>query len=579
MEGRAANFEQTLAHFRSALRNAMYVAVDMELTGCDLPGEPDTYSDSAAERMRKLCRIAERHVPIQLGLTLVAREGEHFRCSTYNFYMFPHEDPEGQGTSFSCRPSALRFNAGHQMDFNAWINEGVSYMTREDEARYLGNPRFAVDAAHEQRAGLLRLWEAMCDAHIPLVVHSPLDLFFLLSSFERRRLPGDNPRGLAALVKQCFPCVFDTAYLHGLIGGFGNMKLTHFLEEARLLHEQRAWHGELPPISFLLERETAERYGNGQVAAHEAGYDSLATAQLYAYLIALAPDRVREGVNRLFLYQSVECLDLDRAEAAGAVGSCVFIPARETARVARLPASSAGSAVRALASRGLEYRRMDASHLLVVVRAPSDDAEATLAEVSSELGGDILRWLSLDQWRAHARRCDAHEGAVARTSPRATCPPEGPAKSASRAVSSMPAKGKALAWLDGSAEPRFTGAIKSYNPASGFGFVDCAATFAKFHRDVFLHHSQLGDCELGQQVTFEVALNDRGQPQAKAVRPLETDDGLARRLLAALCHKPGNRAEIHDGTTGYSSDVESNRGGSTPSFTSDSAPSTSPASS
>lgn len=354
-------------------------------------------------------------------------------------------------------------------------------------------------------------------------------------------------------MKQCFPCVFDTAYLHGLVGGFGSLSLTKFLEDARLRHEQSARDGELPPISFLLDGETAARYGSGQAAAHEAGYDSLATAQLYAYLITLSPDRVLQGINRLFLYQSVECLDLDRAEAAGAVGSCIFDPARETARVAKVPRSSAGAAVRALAARGVEHRRMDASHLLVVVRSTGRDAEALLAEVSSELG-QAVRWLSLDQWRAHARR-RASDEEVSKAAPCGTRVGEAPrATSAARPE----AGSRALAWLGGS-EPLFAGAIKSYNPASGFGFIDCAATFAKFHRDVFLHHSQIGDCELGQQISFEVALNDRGQPQARDVRPVETDDGMARRLLAELCQKPG--ADVHVCTTrgsggGYSSDVD-----------------------
>ena len=46
------------------------------------------------------------------------------------------------------------------------------------------------------------------------------------------------------------------------------------------------------------------RYGSKNDLAHEAGFDSLVTAQLYAYLRAISPAQVREAANRLFLYKS-----------------------------------------------------------------------------------------------------------------------------------------------------------------------------------------------------------------------------------------------------------------------------------
>ena len=50
---------------------------------------------------------------------------------------------------------------------------------------------------------------------LPLIVHCPLDLFFVLAAFERRRLPKEDPRELARLVRRCFKVVYDTAHLHG----------------------------------------------------------------------------------------------------------------------------------------------------------------------------------------------------------------------------------------------------------------------------------------------------------------------------------------------------------------------------
>ena len=55
------------------------------------------------------------------------------------------------------------------------------------------------------------------------------------------------------------------------------------------------------------------RYGSKNDLAHEAGFDSLVTAQLYAYLRAISPAQVREAANRLFLYKSGSVLKAFRA--------------------------------------------------------------------------------------------------------------------------------------------------------------------------------------------------------------------------------------------------------------------------
>merc|ERR1711974_404344 len=62
------------------------------------------------------------------------------------------------------------------------------------------------------------------------------------------------------------------------------------------------------------------------------------------------------------------------------------------------------------------------------------------------------------------------------------------------------------------------GRIKSFNSEKGFGFIECAATFAQFGRDVFLHKAQVGDMRVGTMVTFTYEVNKQGMPQAKEVR-------------------------------------------------------------
>jgi cold shock CspA family protein len=293
----------------------------MELTGVTLEGKPDIYGESQASRLEKLCRIAEQHTPIQIGFTLVRLDEatERFTCTSYNFFVFPWVGPEllGARPAFLCNASALRFNAGNDVDFNAWIKEGVPFMSREDEVAYLQSLGTEEDAELPQKVGMLRLWKALCAAGKPLVVHCPLDLFFLLACFERRHLPSHSAQEIAALVFNCFPKdVFDTAYLHGLIGGFSSRALTSFLRDAQARHELDVENGAATPCAFELEAMTEARHGGGGLA-HEAGFDSLLTARLFAYLVAISPAVLSQGVNRLFLFKSAECLDLNEAVASG----------------------------------------------------------------------------------------------------------------------------------------------------------------------------------------------------------------------------------------------------------------------
>jgi len=63
---------------------------------------------------------------------------------------------------------------------------------------------------------------------------------------------------------------------------------------------------------------------------------------------------------------------------------------------------------------------------------------------------------------------------------------------------------------------QFEGTIKSFNPKSGYGFINCEDLKAfGCNNDVFLHHQQLGDFEVGARIVFTAYMNFKGQPQAK----------------------------------------------------------------
>jgi len=62
-----------------------------------------------------------------------------------------------------------------------------------------------------------------------------------------------------------------------------------------------------------------------------------------------------------------------------------------------------------------------------------------------------------------------------------------------------------------------TGCIKSFNDASGYGFIFCAEVNAMAtgsQKDVFLHHAQKGEFVVGDNVKFNAFLNKKGNVQA-----------------------------------------------------------------
>lgn len=61
----------------------------------------------------------------------------------------------------------------------------------------------------------------------------------------------------------------------------------------------------------------------------------------------------------------------------------------------------------------------------------------------------------------------------------------------------------------------YTGTIKSISPK--FGFIECAEIAAKYGGDCFCLGRQLGSFQIGDQVEFQVGLNEQGKPQALSV--------------------------------------------------------------
>jgi len=69
-------------------------------------------------------------------------------------------------------------------------------------------------------------------------------------------------------------------------------------------------------------------------------------------------------------------------------------------------------------------------------------------------------------------------------------------------------------------ERREVGFIKSFNNQNGYGFISSTEVQDIFGCDAFLHRRQMGSCQVNQQVSFCVMLNEDSKPQAFDVLPV-----------------------------------------------------------
>lgn len=68
---------------------------------------------------------------------------------------------------------------------------------------------------------------------------------------------------------------------------------------------------------------------------------------------------------------------------------------------------------------------------------------------------------------------------------------------------------------------RYVGRIKSYNPDRGYGFIDCPVAYERWHRDVFILKSQMGNMDVGMDISFSVEIGKEGMPQARDISRMD----------------------------------------------------------
>lgn len=131
----------------------------------------------------------------------------------------------------------------------------------------------------------------------------------------------------------------------------------------------------------------------------------------------------------------------------------------------------------------------------------------------------------------------SYDYAPAATVPRATVPQWSPpikgagkGKAKSYSASSTPAKRTHDGEFKVDAEKilgDYVGFIKSFNDATGYGFIACEDLKMEGYNDVFLHKAPMlaSGLDVGDEAEFTCFLNPRNQPQAMDLRPVSKGTG------------------------------------------------------
>jgi len=119
------------------------VAIDEEMTGIVLPKAPRNRKDETpSQRYDALKAVPEKYAIIQLGICLFhehpnydassdglrGRTSPQFVARKYNFFVFPPADVNIT-REVVLNPSSISFLNQHNMDFDQWTKNGISFVT------------------------------------------------------------------------------------------------------------------------------------------------------------------------------------------------------------------------------------------------------------------------------------------------------------------------------------------------------------------------------------------------------------------------------------------------------------------
>ncbi|XP_017252983.1 poly(A)-specific ribonuclease PARN-like isoform X2 [Daucus carota subsp. sativus] len=131
-----SNFSETLENIKDQILKSDYIAVSLKKTGShSAPWHRTLPIDTAQTAYLKAKYAAERFQLFQFAVCPFSIRDSKLIAYPYNFHLFPRDGLKlGMPCySFMCQSSYLTSMANEGFDFNACINDGISYLSRAQE--------------------------------------------------------------------------------------------------------------------------------------------------------------------------------------------------------------------------------------------------------------------------------------------------------------------------------------------------------------------------------------------------------------------------------------------------------------
>ncbi|KAI1500503.1 ribonuclease H-like domain-containing protein [Biscogniauxia marginata] len=168
MDVDSATFWARLPHMLSAIRDARFVAIDVEMTGISLEMGPYQHTISTHDAYVRAKKAAEAYQVAQIGLTCCHYEEESSKYTTTSFNcsvspLFPRGRFSGLLTrslnrKFSVAATSFSFLRDNKMCLFGALENGVHYLRRDEQQRALQLCREA-QRTDEQHINVLELDE------------------------------------------------------------------------------------------------------------------------------------------------------------------------------------------------------------------------------------------------------------------------------------------------------------------------------------------------------------------------------------------------------------------------------------
>lgn len=124
------NFDENYDRIVELIEKSEFISFDCEMTGINNTLQPHKKEDNADERYVKMISVASKYSLIQIGLCCFCKDDNNkLRSYPYTFYIFP----ENSYGDVILSASSIDFLKKNNMDFQEWIMNGITYVTKGGE--------------------------------------------------------------------------------------------------------------------------------------------------------------------------------------------------------------------------------------------------------------------------------------------------------------------------------------------------------------------------------------------------------------------------------------------------------------